>query len=214
MRDIWGKTVFETLKEVVDPAHTAVLVIDVQNEYCLEGGHFEKNGYDLSMIRQMLPRLKGFLEKAREKKVPVAFIQQTAHPEGKTESPAWLYFRVKDGKSPFYTIDGTWGHDFVEGIRPINHEAIVKKARSSAFVNTNLDLLLRSMRIQSVIVTGVVTQGCVDSTARDASFYDYYTVVVSDCVASHSRELHECSLKVLSTRMDVVESKAIVKAWE
>lgn len=214
MKEIWGKQVFETLKEIIDPSHVAVLVIDVQNDYCTEGGYFEKRRFDLSTIKEMLSRLKVFLTKAREKKVPIVFIQQTTHPEGKTESPAWLYFRVKDGKSPFYTVDGTWGHNFVEGFQPLNHEPVVKKYRPSAFINTNLELVLRSMEIKSVIVTGVTTQWCVASTARDALFHDYYTVVVSDCVDSYSTELHECSLKILSSRMDVVDSKEIVKAWE
>jgi ureidoacrylate peracid hydrolase len=91
---------------------------------------------------------------------------------------------------------------------------VVKKWRSSAFVGTNLDMVLRCNGIKTLVVTGDVTQGCVESTARDASFHDYYVVVLEDCVATYEHDLHEASLKVLRTRVDVTPSGDVLKIWE
>jgi nicotinamidase-related amidase len=91
---------------------------------------------------------------------------------------------------------------------------VVKKHRSSAFVHTNLDKILRVNGIETVIVCGVVTQGCVESTVRDASFYDYYVVLVEDCVATTSHQLHEASLLVMKSRYDVVAAEALISFWQ
>lgn len=89
----------------------------------------------------------------------------------------------------------------------------MRKWRSDSFLKTNLDMVLRAHSVQTVIVTGVVTQGCVESTARAAAFRDYYVVVAEDCVATYDRELHEASLKVLRTRVDVAPSDQILRVW-
>ena len=93
-------------------------------------------------------------------------------------------------------------------------EPIVKKHRSSGFVGTNLDLILRSNRIETTVVIGVMTEGCVESTARDAAFYDYYVVLTPDCMASDVLAWHEASLTTMSGRHDVVPGREIRQLWE
>ena len=84
------------------------------------------------------------------------------------------------------------------------NEPIIKKHRSSGFVGTNLDLVLRSNRIETTVVIGVMTEGCVESTARDAAFYDYYVVLTPDCMASDVLAWHEASLTTMGGRHDIV----------
>ena len=90
----------------------------------------------------------------------------------------------------------------------------MRKYRSSGFWGTNLDLLLRSNGIESVIVTGCTTEGCVESTARDALFNDYYVVLPEDCLASDDRRQHEASLFLMRHRFDVVSSDDILSSWQ
>ena len=90
---------------------------------------------------------------------------------------------------------------------------MVKKYRSSGFWGTNLDLLLRSNGIESLVVTGCTTEGCVESTARDALFNDYYVVIVEDCVASDDRAQHEASLLLMRHRFDIASAEEVLRVW-
>uniref|UniRef100_UPI0025DCCB83 cysteine hydrolase family protein n=1 Tax=Lapillicoccus sp. TaxID=1909287 RepID=UPI0025DCCB83 len=86
--------------------------------------------------------------------------------------------------------------------------------RSSAFWGTNLDLLLGSNGIETVIVAGCTTEGCVESTARDAMFSDYYVVVAEDCVGSDDRTQHDASMLLMRHRFDLARNEQIVGVWE
>jgi nicotinamidase-related amidase len=97
---------------------------------------------------------------------------------------------------------------------PREGELVVPKWRSSGFWGTNLDLLLRSNGIESLVVCGCTTEGCVESTARDALFNDYYVVVVSDGVASDDRAQHEASLMLMANRFDLAATDEIVGCWK
>jgi nicotinamidase-related amidase len=93
------------------------------------------------------------------------------------------------------TIKGTWGHEISDELpyRP-DEDAVIEKRRPSAFVGTDLDLLLRSRGVKTLVVTGVVTTGCVESSVRDAVGLDYYIALVADCVAASNPEQQEAGL--------------------
>jgi ureidoacrylate peracid hydrolase len=215
MKEIYGKQVYDTLGEIVHPEHTALIVVDVQNDFCSPEGQFAKGGIDISMLREMVPNLIKFVDEARNVGVRVVFIQNTTLRNGRSDSPAWLHFKFKaSGVIPEYTVEGTWGQQLCDGLEARKDEPIIKKHRSSAFVNTDLDLVLRSGGIKSLIITGCVTHGCVLATARHGAFYDYYVVVVKNCVASNNKELHEAALKIMQSRLDVVDSEEILDEWQ
>ena len=90
---------------------------------------------------------------------------------------------------------------------------MVEKFRPDAFHGTNLDLLLGAGKIETVVVLGVVTEGCVESTVRAASYHDYYVVVVKDAVASTNAELHEGSLRLIQARYPTHDSGEILQVW-
>jgi nicotinamidase-related amidase len=101
----------------------------------------------------------------------------------------------------------------VPGLEPQDGELVVKKYRSSAFWGTNLGLLLRSNGIKSVVVSGCTTEGCVESTARDAMFSDYYVVLAADAVGSDDRKQHDASMYLMAHRFDLATSEDIRKHW-
>lgn len=219
MKEVDGRLVYDSTDELVAPSRAALLIIDVQNDFCAPEGAFDRNGYDVSLYEGMLGRLGRLLETARQANVLVIFVQNTSLPGARSDSPAWIRFRMRLSRDPLdaalqYTVAGTWGHEIVEVLRPELDEIAIQKFRSSAFAGTPLDLLLRSNGIETIVVTGATTEGCVESTARDGMFLDYYVVVVPDCVESDSRELHKASVTLMRSRFDMIDSSEIEAAWE
>jgi len=220
MLEIAGKQVFTTLEELVDPAHTALLVVDMQRDFCTAGGAFDKLGVDISMYPPMVPRLKRLVDGARTAGVPVIYIQMTVLPNRASDSPAQIRFNLRlhlgsEGVvEPLdYTPDGSEGQEIIPELAPRDGDLVVKKYRSSGFWGTNLDMLLRANTIKTVVVSGCTTEGCVESTARDAMFGDYYVVIPEDCVASDDRTQHEASLLLMRHRFDLASSDAILGVW-
>jgi len=216
-----GKEVFTELSELVDPAHTALLLIDMQRDFVDPEGAFGLLGVDLSMYRESLPMLAGLLRAARRAPVLVIHVQNTTLPGRISDSPAQIRFNLRmhggmrrDGVPLRYSVDGTPGHAFVRELAPDAGELVVRKHRSSAFWGTNLELLLRSNGIKTVVIGGCSTEGCVESTARDAMFNDLYVVIAVDCVASDDREQHDASLLLMRHRFDMAGADEIAEVWD
>ncbi|MBI2369379.1 MAG: cysteine hydrolase [Deltaproteobacteria bacterium] len=198
-----------TLKEKVDPKHAALLVVDVQNDYCHERGAMAEAGQDMTLIQQMVPHLEEFLQEARRIPIPLVFIR-TIHGLW-TDSPSWAF---RYGKPSKVCRDGTWGTEFYR-VAPAPNERIVTKHRYSAFIDTDLDLILRSRGIRSLIMTGVATNVCVESTARDGFMRDYYVVFLDDCCATGTKEEHEATLHNIGRFFGTISnSQEVVKAWQ
>ena len=215
-----GKAVFTELSELVDPAHTALVLIDMQRDFVEPDGVFASLGVDVSMYSESRPVLAGLLRDARHASVLVVHAQNTALPGRMSDSPAQIRFNLRmhaghrgDGVALRYTVPGTRGHEFVSGLAPLDAELVVRKYRSSAFFGTNLDLLLRSNGIKTVVLGGCTTEGCVESTARDAMFSDLYVVIATDAVASDDREQHEASLLLMRHRFDLANAAEINAVW-
>lgn len=213
MLELHGKQVFDTLDEVLDPSHCAVLSIDMQNDFLHPQGKVAQAGKDVSAMTPLVESWQRFVAGVRRFAVPLYHVQLIDLPGGASDSPAWLRSKKLIAGVDEFVIEGTWGADFYEGCGPVDGESIVIKHRSSAFTGTNLDLLLRSNGIQTVIVIGEQTPGCVEATLRDASYHDYYNVLVEDCVAAHNQRLHDLTMEVLRARHDVVSVDAILQAW-
>ena len=197
------------------PSHAALVVIDVQNDFCSPAGSLALLGFDTGAAQEMIPRLRELIEAARHAGLPVFFVR-TLHDES-TDSPQWLG-RVGDGPGTKRTgltcRSGTWGSGFFE-ILPEPGDQVITKNRFSAFVGTNLDLLLRSRGVRSLLLTGVTTETCVESTLRDGLFRDYYVSLVEDCAASYSTEFHAASVNIIAKNFGtVVGSRQLLQFWQ
>lgn len=220
MITVEGKTVLTELSELVNPSRTALVLVDLQRDFIDPGGVFGILGIDLSMYETSRPRTAALLQAARAHGVMVVHIQNTTLPGRMSDSPAQLRFNLRMHQGArtlaaplLYTVPGTWGHEFAAEFNPNPDELVVPKFRSSAFWGTNLTMLLRSNGIQSVVIAGCTTEGCVESTARDAMFNDYYVVVAEDCVASDDPEQHEASMLLMRHRFDIAGSRDITAEW-
>lgn len=215
-----GKVVFTELSELVDPEHTALLIIDMQCDFIEPQGRFGELGIDLSMYAQFKPRVSELLAAARHSGTLVVHVQNTALANRMSDSSAQIRFNLKmhegaraNTPALIYTVPGTPGHGFAPGFEPQGDELVVSKYRSSGFWGTNLDLILRSNQIKTVVISGCTTEGCVESTARDAMFNDYYVVIAADCVASDDRAQHDASMLLMRHRFDVAQASEIGRVW-
>jgi ureidoacrylate peracid hydrolase len=195
---------YETLAETVAPSHTALLVVDVQNDFCRDEPR-----------QAMIPHIARLSTVARDSGVEVVYIQNTVLPDGLSDSPADLARRRKLGINTDVTVDGSWGHRVVDELAPRPNDPVVRKHRLSGFIGTTLDILLRSRGIATIVCTGTATHGCVINTAYAAIAHNYYVVVVEDCVASWRQDLHESALFLMRNTVNyVVDSAQLIDAWQ
>ena len=200
------------LSQVVGPAHTAVLAIDVQNDFCAPGGHTEANlGRDATDCRAVVEPIEGLAAAARGAGVPVVWIK--ADYDRAFLSPPIHARQVARGIEKAYCVSGTWGAEFY-GVSPEDGDLTIEKHRHSAFAGTGLDQILRDRGIRTVVVAGVQTHVCVESTLRDASARGYYVVVPGDCVGSYDRDLHDKTLRCVDMHFgEVVASADLIARW-
>ncbi len=205
-------TMLRTLEEKAEPGVAALVVVDVQNDFCDDEGAFARIGRDVSVLQSMVPRLQRLIDSARQAGVLVIFAQY-CHNE-RTESEVHLEQRGRGRSGEPICTEGTRGADFYL-LSPKPDEPIVKKHRYSAFIGTDLDVILRSCGVRSLIMTGIATNGCVEATARDGFMHDYYIVLVDDCCACYSSELHAATLSNIRDAYGIVTtSDELASVWD
>ena len=212
MREVFGKLVRESLEEVLDPAVCAVVSIDMQNDAMHPDGMLAEAGNDISGMLEILPRCQAFLEEARRLGLLVVHIETITLADGKSDSPSWLRTKGLIVQCDFF-LDGTWGAEFSPEVAPRPGEPVVTKHRSSGFHETDLDLILRANGVETVVVIGEQTPGCIEATYRDAAYHDYYNVLIEDCVAAFDHEQHEASLLIQRRRHDVCMAEEALSIW-
>jgi ureidoacrylate peracid hydrolase len=205
-------------EELVHPRHAALIVVDMQNDFCDSNGALARSGSDPSLIQAMAPRLLRLLEGARQNGLPIVHVRTEHSPW--TDSPSWLGRHADRPRTVCFP--GSWGAEYFPGFEPRadadrqpgSHEFVVTKHRYSGFVGTDLDLVLRSHSIKSVIMTGEATNVCVESTARDAFMRDYRVAFVSDCTASTVQQAHDATLFTMSRHFGtVLTGDEVLAAW-
>lgn len=197
-----------TLADKVNPTQTALLTIDMQKDYCCEGGSFDRRGFDTMPARQLAPRLNQFLDRARKVLRWIVHIKMTKIAELGSEANAEHYSRlgIKRMYDPSYA-------EFFE-IVPLENEIVIPKYTYSAFFSTYLDKYLRSHGIRTLILTGIATNVCVEAAARDAFVRDYHVVVPRDLTEGSSLEAKESSLKNIDLFFgEVTESPLLLSCW-
>ena len=201
-----------TLEQKVLPAHAALLVVDVQNDFVADGGFFDQVGADVKTIQRAIPPLAQLVDRARAAGVLVVFIQAIYDPQYLSAPMRERDLRV--GRRMPRCLTGSWGADF-HVIAPRPNEPVVIKHRYSAFANSQLDDLLKRHGIRSLLLAGVATDTCVESTGRDAYFIDYYVTLVADCCAGAAEGDHLMVLERFARDYGAVVSSAdVIEAWE
>ena len=201
-----GIVVYENLAEIVNPAHSCLIVWDVQNG--LVDRIFDKEKF-IGNLKTLIHDLRG--------KMPVVYTRITPPPKG-FQSSWFLYsmmrrFNVKEvDKIPPFMAPGSREREIREEVKPEEGDVVLDKPAASIFIGTNFENIMRSRGITTLIFTGIATEIGIESSARDASNRGFYPVVVSDCVSSMDKEAHERSLKNLEKLVIVKRSDEILKS--
>jgi ureidoacrylate peracid hydrolase len=217
----------------IDAATTAVIVIDMQNDFGAKGGLFDRAGLDISMIQRAVAPTAEVLAAARNAGLKVIYLNMGFRPDlsdlGTPDSPnrvRHLMFGVgktlqaPDGTESRFLIRDTWNTGVVSELTPEAGEIVIYKHRFSGFYETEFDAVLKKFGIKSLIITGCTTSVCVESTVRDAMFRDYQCILLTDCMGEpigndFPRSNHEASLLVMQTLFGwVSDSKKFKRAVE
>jgi nicotinamidase-related amidase len=205
----------EALAAWIAPGRTAVLVVDMQVDFASPDGVLGAF-IDMGVVKPALAAAEKLVADARAAGTPVVFVGLWTTPE--TDSAAWNERLRRRGGNP--DVDaalcraGQAGSAFY-GPQPAPGEAVVRKTRYSGFVGTDLDQRLRDMGVDTLVVAGLTTECCVDSTVRDAFDLDYHVFVAADACAAYEVDLHAASLKVMELNSAILtDTAAIADAWK
>lgn len=205
------------LERKVRPGHTALIVIDMQNDFIAPEGLVGRSGRDVSAAQKLAERLPDFIAAARRAGVLVVFVRNVYSTDRNFYlSDSWLEQAARK-QSGGYTrfpvcAEGSWEGDYYGDVRPQPGDPVVTKHRYNAFHNTDLDTILRANAIRTVVMTGVATDVCVGSTAREAFMRDYYAIMVDDGTATFSPEDQAAALRNFDRYFGEVSTIAAISA--
>jgi nicotinamidase-related amidase len=185
---------------MTDITNPALIIIDMQRDFLDVGAPIE-----VARGRNVIQNLYGLLSAFRSSNLPVIHVVTLHRADGKD----WEI--LEPHRVPSHCIEGTAGAEIVSPLKPIDHEFVVVKKRYSAFFNTDLDMILRRMRVETLVITGVTTECCVRSTAFDGYFRDYKIVIPFDCTDSQTETKKTVSLQDMKDAVgDVLPSVEVV----
>lgn len=201
-----------TLDAKLQPAASALVIIDLQNDFCAKGGYIDVvMGKSVSGATALIEPVQRLIDAARRHGVPVIWVKADYSPE---RIPDGMRAKLQArGITAICCAPGTWGAQWY-GVQPAAGEPQIVKHSYSGFIGTSLDATLRRIGARTLVFAGVQTQVCVESTVRDAHALGYFCVVPHDAVGSHTPALHDATLTNIRFLFgDVCESGDIVGAW-
>ncbi|KAK4561309.1 hypothetical protein LTR86_004626 [Recurvomyces mirabilis] len=192
----------------LNPDSTALVVIDMQRDFCEEGGYLSHQGYDISPVRNIVPFIQHLLNAARGAGLPIFHTREGHRPDLSTLSSREL-FRSRNNpsglgigdKGPLgrLLIRGEAGHDIIPELYPLENEPVVDKPGKGAFANTGFELMLQVKGVKNLIICGVTTDVCVHTTMREANDRGYECLLVEDCCAASKAKLHGAAVEMIRT---------------
>lgn len=195
--------------------HTALLVIDMQNDFCTPGGWADLKGFDVSQTQKPIQPLQRLLRQLRQTPVTIIHTREGHRPDLSDCPPHKLARSQRqnaeigsEGVMGRLLTRGSKSHDFVDQLTPQSGEIVIDKPGKGAFVATDLDLLLRQRQIRQLLLTGVTTECCVQTTLRTANDLGYECLLLEDCCASLVPEFHRVSVEITQTIFGWVTSSA------
>ena len=189
-----------------DPYHCALLIIDMQRDFVDPGGFGEALGNDVSLLRKAIEPIKNVLDAARQKKMLVIHTREGHRPD-LSDLPTSKKLRGKlkagigdPGPMGRILVRGEFGHDIIDELKPAAGEPVVDKPGKGAFYATDLELILHDRGISQLVVCGVTTEVCVNTSVREANDRGYNCLVLEDCVGSYFPEFQTAALNMIKAQ--------------
>lgn len=217
-QDYWGHSLLNRLEEKVTPGMTALVIVDMQNDFLHPNGHCGAS-FGPTMVTafmRIVAPIQRLATAARAVGVPVVYSKVTQLPDGSLASPVWLADNLRYGFEPRHCMRDTWGWEIVDELAPQPGDLVVEKTRRSVFQGSVLSNLLQGRGIRTLVVTGVAGSGCVESTVRDAIERDYFAIVPGDAIADASPDLDEHCRQVFPRILapeDYTTTDNLVQCW-
>lgn len=163
----------------------ALLIIDMQNDFVQDGAPLQ-----VAQAKTVVPKIHDVLVQFRTRRLPVFHVLRVHRPDGSDVE----IFRQDLFKTQPFAVEGTRGAAVVDELAPLPGEYMIPKTRMSAFIGTELDLILRNLKITHLVITGIQTPNCIRTTVFDAIAYNYHVILVGDAVGARNEQIHAANL--------------------
>jgi ureidoacrylate peracid hydrolase len=195
-------TPYETVCWDLVPGRTVLVVIDDQRDFLHPDGWYAKKGIDISHMRRVIEPTQRLVAACRAARVPVIWTRHGTR--GTEDGGPFMQLRpfLRDGG----LRQGTWGYELHDELDVSPEDWIVEKIRLSAFYNTNLEVVLRGLDAETVLIGGVLTNQCIAATSKDAMFRDFKPIVIEECTGTTLPHLHEPALEMIRVGWGEVRS--------